>query len=73
MVSDKGYIFEVNIEYPKNLHNLHSDVPFLVERMKINKCKKLVYDITDKENSVVHIRALKEASNHGLILKKYIE
>ena len=35
--SDKGYTFEVDIEQPKNLYNLHSDFPFLPERMKINK------------------------------------
>ena len=39
---DKGYILKVNVEYPKNLHDLHSDLQFLPERMKIDKCKKLV-------------------------------
>ena len=40
--SNKGYIFEDDVEYPKNLHDLRSDLPFLPERMKINKCCKLV-------------------------------
>ena len=30
--SDKGYILEVNVEYPKNLHNLLTDIPFLSKR-----------------------------------------
>ena len=47
-----------------------SDSPFLAERKKIEKCNKLVYNIYDKNNYVVQIRALKEALNHGLILKK---
>ena len=33
--SDKGYILEVDVEYRKNLHKLHSDLPFLPERKKI--------------------------------------
>ena len=36
--SDKGYIFEVDIEYPINIHMQHSDLPFLSERM--SKIKK---------------------------------
>ena len=38
--------------------------------MKINKCTKLVCNLYDKKNYVVHIRSLKQALNHGLILKK---
>ena len=47
--SDKGYILEVDVEYPKNLHDLHSDLPFLPERMKIDKCNKLVCNLYDKK------------------------
>ena len=68
--SDKGYILEVDVEYPKNLHKLHSDLPFLPERMKINKCSKLTCTVQDKENYVIHISALKQALNNGLVIKK---
>ena len=47
--SDKGYILEVNVKYPKILHGFHSDLPFLPERMKIDKCKKLVCNLYDKK------------------------
>ena len=68
--SNKGYFLEVDVEYPKNSLNLHMDLPFLPEKNKIKKCDKLVCNIYDKENYVAHIRALKQALNHGLILKK---
>ena len=54
----------------KNLHDLHIDLPFLPKRMKIDKCNKLVCNLYDKNNYVVHIRSLKQALKHGLILKK---
>ena len=58
--NDKGYTLEVDVEYPKTSFNLHSDLPFLPERDKIEKFKKLVCNIHNKENYVVHIRALKQ-------------
>ena len=45
-------------------------MPFLPERMKIHICSKLVCNLYDKENYVVHIRALKQTLMHGLKLKK---
>ena len=68
--NDKGYILEVDVKYPKKLRGLHEDLPFLLERMKIGKCKKLVCNLYDKKNYVVHIRSLKQALNHDLMLKK---
>ena len=68
--SDKGYFLEVDVEYPKKLFSLHSDLSFLPERKKIEKCNKLVCDFHEKKNYVIHIKALKQALNHRLILKK---
>ena len=68
--NDKGYILEVDVEYPKSLHKPHSDLPFLPERMKINKCTKLVNTLQYKEKYVVHISALKQSLNYGLVFKK---
>ena len=47
--SDKGYILKVDDKYPKYLLDLHSDLPFLPERMKINKCNKLLCTFYDKK------------------------
>ena len=66
----KGYIPKVDVKYPKKLHDLHSDLPFLPERMEINKCKKLVCNLYDQKKYVVHIKSLKQALNHGLKFKK---
>ena len=68
--SNKGYFLEVVVEYPKNLHNLHSDLPFLPGRKNIKKCNKLFCYFHDKKNYIVHKKAIKQALNHGLILKK---
>ena len=56
---NKGYIIEVVVRYPKRLHELHSDLPFLPERMKIDKCNKLVCNLFNKKKYVVHMNSLK--------------
>ena len=68
--SKKGYILEVDVKYPKKLHDLHSALLFLPKRIKIDKCKKLVCDLHNKKKHVVHIKSLKQALNHGLKLKR---
>ena len=51
---NKGYIFEVDVKYLKRLHELHSDLPFLSERMEVNKCKKLVCNLFKKKICRTH-------------------
>ena len=67
---DKGYFLEVDADYPEKLFDLHKDLPFLPERKKVNKVEKLICNIEDKEKYGMHIKVLKDALNHGLVLKK---
>ena len=59
--SAQEYILEVDVEYPKTLHDIHSDLPFLSKRMKIDKCGKLACNLYDRSSDVVYIKSLKEA------------
>ena len=76
---EEGFILKA--DNSKNLYILHCDLPFLPERMKINKCHKLacslciyiyiyIHIYIHMYIYVVHIRALKQALNHALTLKK---
>ena len=33
------YVFEVDMDYPRELHDLHSDYPLAAEKLKINRDK----------------------------------
>ena len=66
--SEVGYLLVVDIEYLKALRMLHSDLPFLPDGMKVSKVKKLVCNVTDKDDYSIHIVELKQALNHGLKL-----
>ena len=68
--SNLGYFIKADIKYPKELHNKNSDLPFLPEGVKVNKCKKLVCNLYDIIDYVDHIRTLKQALNHDLKIKK---
>ena len=65
-----GYFLEVDIDYPKELFDLHKDLPFLPESKKVNKVENLICDIEDKKKYVIHIKDLKQALNNELRLKK---
>ena len=51
--SDVGYFIEADIEYPKELHTLHSELPFLPERMEVNKYKKVICNLYDKKTMLI--------------------
>ena len=57
---------EVDVEYPKQLHENHNELPFLAGRMKNRRGVKLVPNLKDKKGYVVHIKALSQALKHGL-------
>ena len=52
------------------MQNLHCDLPFLPERMVVNNTKKLICNLQDKKDYVIHINVLKQALDHGLKLIK---
>ena len=68
--TDKGYILEVDVSYPKELHNPHNDLPFMCERMEINGVEKLVPNLKDKKSYVIHIQTLNQGLKHGLRLDR---
>ena len=68
--SDEGYFFELDVQYLEKLRELHNDLPFLPERMKIEKVEKLSPNLHDNIEQVIDISNLKQALNHRLVLKK---
>ena len=67
---DEGNFLEIHVQWPKKLHDLHNDLPFLSERMKLEKFEKLVANLYDKTEHSIHMGNSKQALNHWLILKK---
>ena len=66
----RGYLLELDTEYPKGLHENHNELSFLTERMKIGRVEKLVPNLKNKKRYVVQIKALDKALKYGLKLKK---
>ena len=66
--TDKGYVLEVDVSYPKDLHDSHNDFPFMCERMDVNGVEKLVPNLRGKKSYVIHIQALNQVLQYGLRL-----
>ena len=65
-----GYIFEVDLEYPKSLWEEHNDYPLAPERIKIDNVDKLISSLLPKTHYVLHYKNLKQYLEEGMILKK---
>ncbi|XP_043485237.1 uncharacterized protein LOC122513067 [Leptopilina heterotoma] len=70
--SPVGYILEVDLEYPENLHDTHKDMPFCAENAKppLSKQEKLLTTLQPKEKYVIHYRTLKQVVANGIKLVK---
>ena len=68
--SDEGYFVEADVSYIEKLYKIHNDLPFLSERMKIEKVENLAANLHDETEYVMHIRNLKQALNHGLLFQE---
>ena len=70
--SEIGYILEVDVSYPNNIHDLQKDLPMLPERVKSpgSKHEKLLATLYNKSRYVVHYRNLKQAKLHGVQIDK---
>ena len=63
-------ILEVDLEYPRGLHDLHNDYPLAPERLKIGGVEKLIPNLWDKKKYIVHHENLKLYLELGLKVKK---
>ena len=68
--TNKGYIFEVDLEYPKKLWNSHNDYPLGPEKIKVDNVEKLICSFKPKIRYVLHYQNLKQYLKQGMVLKK---
>ena len=67
----KDILLKLTSNTQKNYMNFIMNYHFLPERIKLGKIGKLVTNVHHKTEYVIHVRNLKQALNHGLILKKF--
>ena len=65
---DEEHFLEVDVQCLQKLYELHNDLEFLPEKMKVEKVEKLVANLHDKTDYVIHIRNLNKALSYGLLL-----
>ena len=65
--SDEGHFLQTDVQYLRKLHELHNDLPISPEILKIGKVEKLVANLHDITEYVIHMRNLNQAINHGLV------
>ena len=65
----KDFFLKLTFNIPENFHNLHNDLSFFPERMKIEKVEKLLANLHDKNAYDIDIKS-KQTLNQGLALKK---
>ena len=67
----KGCILEVDLEYPRELHDLHNDFPLAPEILELEGVKKLTQNLRDKKEMVLHGRNLRQVLSLGMKLKSF--
>ena len=63
-------ILEVDLEYPTELHDLHNEYPLAAERLTVGRVEKLILNLNDKTNYVLHYKTLKMYTSLGLKITK---
>ena len=61
-------ILEVDLEYPRSLHDLHNDYPLAPEQIEVNKVDKLIPNLWNKKKYVIHYENIKQYLSSGLKL-----
>ena len=65
-INKKGFIFEVDLEYPQELWKSHNDYPLAPEKMKVNGVEKLISHFKPHKKYVIHYRNLRQCIELGL-------
>ena len=68
--TNRGFIFEVDLDYPESLRDSHNDYTLAPEKIKVDKIDKLICSFHLKKHYVLHYKNLKQYLQEGMILKK---